>query len=140
MTSIIITYNGSTIVEVPEGKTATLRCKGYIPATDIAARFNVDGKVMFDGKLFVVPALYTIKLHCADRIMTSDVVMMTGGNIGEYGCVLGSARLGSTLLGVAERLEAPVISLVTNILDTPTISLVTDKLDTPVISLIEETI
>lgn len=139
MSSIIITYNGKTIAEVSEGKTATLHCKGRIPTTDIIARFEADGKVMYDGKLFSIPAKYNIKLHCADRRMMSDVVMMTGGNAGEYGCVLGSARLGATMLGVAERLEAPVISLVADKLDTPTISMVTEKLGTPVIGLVEET-
>lgn len=132
MSSIIITYNSNTIAEVPNGKTATLKCEGRIPATDIVARFEVDGKVMFDGKLFVVPAKYSITLQCADRRMMSDIVMMTGNDIGEYGCVLGSARLGSTLLGVAERLDAPTIFMLS---DEP----VVEKLATPSIALIEVT-
>lgn len=132
MSNIIITYNGNTIAEVPEGKTSTLHCKGRIPATDIVARFNVDGKVMFDGKLFVVPAKYSIKLHCADRRMASDIVMMTGNDIGEYGCILGSAKLGETLLGIAERLDAPTISILS-------VEPVVEKLATPSIALIEVT-
>lgn len=139
MSNIIITYNGSTIAEVPEGKTATLHCKGRIPATDIIVRFNTDGKIVCGGKVSLVTASHSAKLCCANRRMMTDAIITAEGDIDDITCVLGNVKLGTSILGAAIRLNTPAITLVVEQLDTPAISLVYDKLATPSIALMEIT-